>query len=66
MKINIPVFVEVKKLPDEFKLDSVWQHQELMQGTMVFDKDTNSFNVTSETGIPWFINCLHLSGDDLV
>ncbi len=64
MEINVPVFKEVQKSPTN--LHAVESKRKFMQGAMVFDKETNAWKVTDEDGISMFIDCLHITGGDLV
>jgi hypothetical protein len=64
MEINVPISKEVAKSPAN--LHALESKQKFMQGAMVFDKDTNSWKVTDESGNRMFIDCLHITGGDLV
>lgn len=64
MEINVPVFKAAQKSPTN--LDAVESKPKLMQGAMIFDKETNSWKVTDVDGNSMFIDCLHITGGDLV
>jgi hypothetical protein len=63
MEINVPVFKEAQKSPTN--LHAVESKRKLMQGAMVFDKETNAWKVTDVDGNSMFIDCLHITGSDL-
>ena len=64
MEINVPIFKEVKKSPTS--LHAVESKKKLMQGAMIFNKDSNSWTVVDEDNNRMFIDCLHVAGGDLV
>lgn len=63
MKVNVPIFKEVKKTPTN--IDALESKQKFMQGAMIFNKESNSWTVTDIDGDSVFISCHIVNGSDL-